>query len=376
MQKETKAVHSGTLFDTQTKGANSPVYTSTAFGYMDTDVVYPRYFNTKNQMAVANKIAALENTEAAMVFSSGMAAITSTLFTFLKSGDHIIFQNGLYGGTVNWCIKELQKFGIEYTIAGGNTPADFGKALQKNTKLLYIESPSNPLLRITDIKAASDFARAHNLRTVIDNTFASPVNQNPADFGIDLVLHSATKYLGGHSDITAGALAASKELVSQVRQTALNFGGSLDAQVCYLLERSIKTIFVRVNQQNKNALQIAEFLNQHPGIKEVFYPGLASHRGHETAKLQMKGFGGMLSFELKSGDVMDFQKKLKLILPAVSLGGVDSTISAPVLTSHKLVPQKERLAEGITDKVLRLSVGIENAEDLKEDLEKALNHRD
>ncbi|MDX1284619.1 MAG: PLP-dependent aspartate aminotransferase family protein [Draconibacterium sp.] len=373
MQKETKAIHSGTQFDKKTKGTNSPVYTSTAFGYIDTDVVYPRYFNTWNQQAVADKIAALENTEAALVFSSGMAAISSALFAFLKTGDHIIFQNGLYGGTVNWCLKELEKFGIEFTIADGNTPANFEKALQKNTKLLYIETPSNPLLKITDIKAAVNFAKANNLLTAIDNTFASPVNQNPADFGIDLVLHSATKYLGGHSDICAGALAASKEIISQVRQTALNFGGSLDSQVCYLLERSIKTIFIRVQQQNKNALQTAEFLNQHTKIAQVFYPGLTSHEGHETAKKQMHGFGGMLAFALKDGDIMEFQKNLQLILPAVSLGGVDSIISAPILTSHKLVPEKERLAEGITDKVLRLSVGIENAEDLIEDLEKALD---
>ena len=372
MKKETKAVHAGTQFDKITQGTNSPVYTSTALGYLDSAVTYPRYFNTKNQLAVAEKIAALENAEAGMVFSSGMAAITSTLFTFLKTGDHIIFQNGLYGGTFNWVVSELKKFGINYTIATGNSAADFQKALEPATRMLCIETPSNPLLKITDIEAAANFAQNNNLISVIDNTFASPVNQNPVDFGIDLVLHSATKYLGGHSDICAGAVAGSEFLVKKIRNTALNFGGSLDAQVCYLLERSIKTIFVRVNQQNTNALKIAGFLNNHPKIAHVFYPGLPTFEGHNLAKKQMKGFGGMLSFELKTGKIVDFQKNLKLIKPAVSLGGVDSIISEPTLTSHRLVPHEEIRNDGITYKTLRLSVGIENNEDLIYDLESSL----
>ncbi len=372
-KKETQSVHSGTQFDEKTQGANSPIYTSTAIGYLDSEVTYPRYFNTKNQLAVAAKIAALENAETGMVFSSGMAAITSTLLTFLKTGDHIIFQKGLYGGTFNWGNSELQKFGIEFTIAEGNSSTDFEKALQANTKIIYIETPSNPLLKITDIKAAAEFARSNKLISVIDNTFASPVNQNPIDFGIDLVIHSATKYLGGHSDICAGAVMGSKNLISQIKPTALNFGGSLDAQTCYLLERSIKTIFIRVNQQNKNALQIAGFLSAHAKIEKVFYPGLPNSKEHEIAQKQMKGFGGMLSFELKKGNIIDFQKSLKLIKPAVSLGGVDTTISAPTLTSHRHVPEKDKIKEGITDKILRLSVGIENVEDLIEDLQIGLN---
>ncbi|MFW6259862.1 MAG: trans-sulfuration enzyme family protein, partial [Tangfeifania sp.] len=199
-----------------------------------------------------------------------------------------------------------------------------------------------------------------------------PANQNPADFGIDLVIHSATKYLGGHSDICAGAVAASKEHIAQIRETALNLGGSLDAQTCYLLERSIKTLFVRVNQQNQNAAAIAEFLSQHAAVNKVFYPGLASHNGHKIARKQMKGFGGMLSFELKDPDIVSFQKNLKLIQPAISLGGVDTIITAPTLTSHKLLSDTEKKQEGITDKLLRLSVGIENAEDLISDLKQAL----
>lgn len=371
--KETRAVHSGTQFDKKTQGTNTPIHTSTANGYLDSDITYPRYFNTANQLAVAEKIAALEKAETGMVFSSGMAAITSTLLTLLKAGDHIIFQKGLYGGTYNWAVNELEKFGIEFTIAEGNSSNDFENVLQKNTKIIYIETPSNPLLKITDIQAAADFSKANQLISVIDNTFASPVNQNPIDFGIDLIIHSATKYLGGHSDICAGAVVGSKKLISQIKQTALNFGGSLDAQTCYLLERSIKTLFVRVNQQNKNAQQIAEFLAVHPKIKNVFYPGLESSSEFEIAKKQMNGFGGMLSFELKEGNINDFQNKLKLIKPAVSLGGVDTIINAPILTSHRYVPEEDNLKDGITDKVLRLSVGIENVEDLIEDLQNALN---
>jgi len=373
MKQETRAVHAGTHFDKNTQGTNSPIYTSTAIGYLDSDVTYPRYFNTENQLSLVAKIAALENAETGLVFSSGMAAITTTLLTFLKAGDHIIFQKGMYGGTSNWCNTELQKFGIEFTIAKENTKSNFENVLQKNTKIIYIETPSNPLLKITDISAAADFARANNLISVIDNTFASPVNQNPIDFGIELIIHSATKYLGGHSDICAGAVLGNKKLISRIKSTALNFGGSLDAQTCYLLERSIKTLFVRVNQQNRNAQEIAEFLEVHPKIKNVFYPGLKTSPDFELAKKQMKGFGGMLSFELKSGNVFDFQKNLKLIKPAVSLGGVDTIINAPVLTSHRHIPEKDNLKEGITDKVLRLSVGIENAIDLIEDLQNALN---
>ena len=374
MKKETRAVHSGTQFDQNIQGTNSPIYTSTAIGYLDSDVTYPRYFNTINQLAVVAKIADLEKAETGMVFSSGMAAITSTLLTFLKAGDHIIFQKGLYGGTFNWCNSELQKFGIEFTIAEGNSSSDFENALQKNTKIIYIETPSNPLLKITDIKAAAKFAQNNNLISVIDNTFASPVNQNPINLGVDLVIHSATKYLGGHSDICAGAIVGSTKLISQIKPTAINFGGSLDAQTCYLLERSIKTLFVRVNQQNKNAQQIAQFLEVHPKINKVFYPGLQSSPGFEIAQKQMNGFGGMLSFELKTGDIVNFQKSLKLIKPAVSLGGVDTIINAPVLTSHRHVPEEENIKEGITDKVLRLSVGIENADDLIEDLRIALEN--
>jgi cystathionine beta-lyase len=371
--KQTLCVHSGTIIDREDEGASSPLYPSTSYGYLDKEVpVYPRYFNTKNQMAVAQKISDLENAESGLVFSSGMAAITSTLYTFLSQGDHIIFQSALYGGTINFILKDLNRFGIEYTLVNSTHPEDFEKEIRENTKALYIESPSNPLLRIIDLEAISRLAKSKNILSIIDNTFASPVNQNPIDWWMDIVLHSATKYLNGHSDVTAGAVVSDKEKIGRIWEMARNLGGSLDAHVCHLLERSLKTLHIRVKTQNENALQVARFLESHRQIQKVWYPGLASHIGHETASKQMKGFGGMLSFETIDNSIIEFQKRLELIRPAVSLGGIDSTICSPALTSHKGLTQEEREKQGISDSLLRLSVGIENADDLIRDLDRAL----
>jgi cystathionine beta-lyase len=246
--------------------------------------------------------------------------------------------------------------------------------MRPNTKVVYLETPSNPLLSVVDLEAVSKVCRRKNCVSVIDNTFASPVNQNPLEFGIDIVLHSATKYLGGHSDITAGAVLSNNEYIKRITRSALSFGGSLNAFMCYLLERSIKTLTIRVEKQNQNAGIIAEFLNSHPAVDMVYYPGLASHKGHEIAKRQMTGFGGMLSFELKNQNVTAFQKRLQLIKPAMSLGGIESTICAPVTTSHRLVSKKEREEEGIKDNLLRLSVGIEDSGDLLRDMQQALHN--
>jgi cystathionine beta-lyase len=369
----TKCVHAGTLTDARKCGINSPIYTSTSIEYLDKkEVVYPRYFNTPNTEALNEKIAALENTGAGLVFSSGMAAISSTLFAFLKHGDHALFQKGLYGGTFNMVTREMERFGITYTIVRDNNPETFEKEIRPNTRLIYIETPSNPLLSITDIRAIANLAGKHGLISVIDNTFASPVNQNPAELGIDIVIHSATKYLGGHHDICAGAIAGSPEHSSVVRRIALSLGGSLNAQTCYLLERSIKTLAIRVEAQNTNAGRLARWLSVQPGIGKVNYPGLESHSGHEIAKKQMKGFGGMLSFELKEEDPVAFQQKLKLIRPSGSLGGVDTIICSPVLTSHRHLTAEERQQEGISEKLLRLSTGIEDVEDVMQDIGQAL----
>jgi cystathionine beta-lyase len=369
----TTCVHAGTIRDEKTRGVNSPIYTSTSFAYLDLEeAVYPRYYNIPNSEALGEKIAALEGTEKGMVFSSGMAAITSALFAFLEKGDHAVFQTGLYGGTFHFVSAELERFGIECDIAADNEIRTLESLIRDNTRLIYIETPSNPLLKITDIRETARLAKEYRLVSLIDNTFASPVNQTPHTLGIDVVIHSATKYLGGHSDICAGALACSAENFLRIRSMARSLGGSLNAQDVYLLERSIKTLVLRVEQQNINAGILAERLSGHPQIDRVYYPGLQDHPGHEIARSQMRGFGGMLSFEPRDADPVEFQRRLKLIRPSVSLGGLDTIICSPVLTSHRHLNPEEREREEIKDNLLRLSAGIEDADDLWEDLEQAL----
>jgi cystathionine beta-lyase len=369
----TRCVHAGTMHDKVKRGINSPIYTSTSFEYIDqTDTVYPRYLNTPNEKSVAGKIASLENAEAALVFSSGMAAISTVLFTFLGNGDHAVFQKGLYGGTSHFLEREFKKFGIQWSVATSQEAGDLESCIQENTRLLYIETPSNPLLNITDIQSVADMARRRGLITIIDNTFASPVNQQPVNMGIDIVVHSATKYMGGHSDILAGAVAGRKDLMEDIYQTGLNFGGSLNAMTLYLLERSLKTIHVRVERINDNAMELAHFLATHPKVNRVNYPGLPGHPGHQIATRQMTGFGGMLSFEVSGQDGISFQKRLNLVKPSMSLGGLESICSSPAHTSHRHLGPEGRKAEGISEELIRLSVGIEDVEDLKADLEQAL----
>lgn len=369
----TRCVHAGTIKDEVKKGINSPVYTSTSFEYIDQpDTVYPRYLNTPNEKAVAEKIASLEDAESALVFSSGMAAISTVLFTFLGNGDHAVFQKGLYGGTSHFLEREFEKFGIECTVASSQETEDLESNIRENTKLIYIESPSNPLLSITDIQAVARMAKRRGVISIIDNTFASPVNQQPAVMGIDIVVHSATKYMGGHSDILAGAVAGREDLMKEIYQTGLNFGGSLNAMTLYLLERSLKTIHLRVERINDNAMELAHFLETHPSVKQVNYPGLPAFPGHKIASKQMAGFGGMLSFEVNGQGGIAFQKRLKLIKPSMSLGGLESICCSPAQTSHRYLGTEGRKIEGISEELIRLSVGIEDVEDLKADLDHAL----
>lgn len=368
--KLTQSVHVGSVGDPLFGGLVNPIYPSSAYDY-DAVVRYPRYFNTPNQTAVVEKMSALENGEDGLLFSSGMAAIMTSMFALLKMGDHILFQSDLYGGTHHAALNELKRYGIDHTMTGVTDLKKFEQAIRPNTKVIFIETPSNPLLRITDIAAVAKIAKKNKIVTIIDNTFASPVNQNPIDLGIDIVTHSGTKYIGGHSDLCCGVAVASKKLIEKVRASAMHFGGSLDAHTAYLVERSLKTIVLRVNQQNKNAITIANFLDSESKVNAVYYPGLKSHEGYSIAKRQMKGFGGMLSFETK-GDPEKFLKRLKIIRKAVSLGGVESTISQPVKTSHAKLSAAERKAAGISDKLLRFSVGIEQAEDLIRDIQQAL----
>jgi cystathionine beta-lyase len=370
----TICVHTGEVKDEQFKGAVSPMYMSTSYAFDGVDVKrYPRYFNTPNQEMLFKKIAALEHTEDGLIFGSGMAAISAAMFAFLRSGDHVIIQQVIYGGTFNLVVSEFEKYGIEYSFTESDKVDDFKALIKENTKFLYIETPSNPLLGITDLDAIATLAKETGVLTMIDNTFASPINQNPADFGIDIILHSATKYMGGHSDISAGAIAASKEHIAQIWKTAINFGGNLSDQTVWLLERSLKTLNLRVKEQTKNAQEMAEYLENNDQIDRVYYPGLKSHPQHELAKKQMKGYGAMMSFELIDGiDAMDFQNALQLIKPSLSLAGLESTTVSPAQTTHALLSEQQRLERGIKDGLIRFSVGIEEVKDLTEDIEQAL----
>jgi cystathionine beta-lyase len=366
--KDTICVHAGEQTN-QFKSINTPIYTSTAFGYLDTEKrLYPRYFNVPNQQALIDKLSMLEGSESGLIFSSGMAAISAAIFGLFNKGDHIVFQKGLYGGTINFILHDLERFGIEYTLLENNLKKSFLNSIFPHTKAIYIETPANPLLSIVDMTVISEICRERNLLSIIDNTFASPVNQNPIKFGIDIVIHSATKYLGGHSDITAGIILSNKQLIDQIGKTALNLGGSLDSFICYLLERSIKTLTVRVEKQNTNAQKIAEFLSENPNVSKIFYPGLSSHENHEIAHRQMSGYGGIVSFELNNRNADTFMRKLTLIKPALSLGGVESTICDPSTTSHRHLTKEQKAKDGISDNLLRLSVGIENVNDLISDL--------
>jgi cystathionine beta-lyase len=372
--KLTQSVHSGSFGDKQFQGTVTPVFPSSAYDYEGVQTsLYPRYFNTPNNKAVIEKLAALENAEDGIVFSSGMAAILTSLLAMLKAGDHAIFQNDLYGGTHHAIITEFPRYGIQYTMVDGRDPSNFEKAITKQTKVLYIETPSNPTLKITDINAVATIAKNHGLITIIDNTFASPVNQNPIDLGIDIVTHSGTKYIGGHSDICCGAVLASKTLTQKIWDSAIHFGGSLDAHTCWLVERSLKTIVLRVRQQNSNAMTIAQYLKTDSRIGQVFYPGLPDHPDHAVAKAQMPGgFGGMLSFEVKQ-NADQFLGKLSLIKRAISLGGVESTVTSPVKTSHKNMTPEERKVINVSENLVRFSVGIEEPDDLIGDIKQALS---
>lgn len=373
--ENTICTHIGEVKDESFKGAISPIYMSSSYEFMDVDKKrYPRYFNTPNQEYLAKKIATLEHAESALIFSSGMAVISTTLLAFLNSGDHIVLQNDIYGGTRNLIEAHFDRYNIEYSFTKGLHVDDFRDCIKSNTKLIYLETPSNPLLKLVDIEAVANLAKSRGVISVIDNTFATPIIQKPIDFGIDIVLHSATKYFGGHSDISAGAVATSQEHIDTIWNLAKNLGGNLSDFMVWMLERSMKTLAIRVKAQQKNAKKIAKILNKNEAISHVYYPGLKSHPDYKLAKKQMNGFGAMLSFDLVEGlDAEQFLKSLQLIKPSMSLAGVESTMILPALTSHALLTPEDRAAQGIKDGLIRFSVGIELVDDLMNDIEKALS---
>lgn len=371
MHPATLCIH--TPGESREHGMVSPILPATAYPYMDSpEIVYPRYFNTDNQKIVAARLAAIEGGGEGLLFSSGMAAVTTTLLALVGPGGKAVIQEGVYGGTLGFSRQELTRLGIGVQFCPGTVEA-MSAALTEGTRVLLLESPTNPLLDVVDLRKLADLARARGVVTVVDNTFATPVNQNPLGLGIDLVLHSGTKYLGGHSDLSCGAVVGGPALMARVMQKARFYGGNLNALDCYLLERSLKTLAVRVECQNRTAGSLAEWLQARPEVALVRYPGLKDDPGHALAASQMRGFGGMIAFELREGrDPVGFLRALRLITPAVSLGGVDSTICQPCATSHAMLPAAERHRMGIRDGLLRLSVGLEYKGDLVADLEQAL----
>ena len=370
----TICTHTGAVEDLTFGGAVSPLYLSTSYEFIDKDSKrYPRYFNTPNQEFLSKKIAALEKSESAMIFSSGMAAISNVMLMVLKKGDHAIIQNDIYGGTRNFIESHFKSYGIDYTFTKDLNIKSFRECIKKNTKLIYIETPSNPMLKLVDIFSISQLAKSQGILTAIDNTFATPIVQTPITLGIDIVIHSATKYFGGHSDITAGAVASSKLIIDKLWLLAKDFGGSLSDFSVWMLERSMKTLSLRVKAQQRNAKKMARFLDNHSAVSNVYYPGLKSHPNHDLAKIQMKGFGAMLSFELtQQYNVLTFLKSLKLIKPSMSLAGVESTMILPSKTSHALLSDADRNAQGISEQLIRFSTGIESKKDLIYDIEQAI----
>ena len=372
----TICTHVGQVKDEQFGGSVSPIYPGTSYEYIDKEIDrYPRYSSTPNQEFLAKKISALEETEDAIILGSGMAAISTSLLAFLNSGDHIVLQNDIYGGTRNLVEAQFKRYGIQYSFTDGLDVSSFEKEIKQNTKAIYIETPSNPLLKLVDIQKIADLSKSKNLISFIDNTFATPLIQKPHKLGIDIILHSATKYFGGHSDICAGAVAASSEHREIIWNLSKNIGGSLSDYTAWLLERSMKTLSVRFFAQQKNAEQLSKYLTECRFIDKVYYPGLEEHPNHEIARKQMTGFGAVISFELnKKINPKTFLKSLKMINPSMSFAGVESTMLSPAETSHYLLTPEDRLAQGITDNLIRFSVGIEDVPDIQNDIEQAFNN--
>ena len=375
---ETKLIHAGEPEPLISGAVSMPVFQSSTFEYTGAtsyhDLKYIRLNNTPNHIALHQKLAALENAEAALVTASGMAAITTSLLTILSSGDHLLAQECLYGGTHDFLTKDLEAFGISFDFIDGDDPDSWKHKLRPNTKSIYFETMTNPLLQVADLKAVVEFARTNGLLSLIDNTFASPVNFRPPEWGFDLSLHSCTKYLNGHSDIVAGAVIGRADLIEKITHKLNHLGGSLDPHACFLLHRGLKTLAVRMRHQNESALKIAQFLKGHPGVNRVNYPGLESHPRHQRANELFDGFSGMFSFELNDGvqAAERFIQNTTLPISAPSLGGVETLITRPVTTSHSGMSPEDRQAMGISDSLIRVSVGIEATEDIIEDFDQAL----
>ncbi|CAN5483299.1 methionine gamma-lyase [soil metagenome] len=383
----TRAVHAGDDHSNHYGALSVPVYPASVFAFSDADegaaihneekdgYYYGRLGNP-TQTALENAVSELENGEASLALASGMAAVSAAIFTVVKAGEHIVAPRSMYATITNFLHHVKERFGIETTFIDATDAENYRAAIQPNTKLFWIESPTNPLVFITDIEAVASIARENGIVTVADNTFATPFNQRPLELGVDAVIHSATKYLGGHSDLTAGVLVGSRDVVEGARQGANKFyGGNIAPQVAWLVIRGIKTLALRMERHNSNAFAIANMLGDHPRVEAVYYPGLESHPNHEIAKRQMPGgYGGMIGFDLGTVEAgKTFANTVKLCTLATSLGGVETILQHSASMTHAVIPREDRLKAGITDGLIRLSVGIEGVDDLIEDLTQALD---
>ncbi|MGA9759018.1 MAG: aminotransferase class I/II-fold pyridoxal phosphate-dependent enzyme, partial [Candidatus Sulfotelmatobacter sp.] len=379
---ETKAVHGASDLEKKNGPVSTPIYQTSSFQVTDndeqvritpTDHHYTRYGNPTNTVA-EKTIAELEGMDAALTFASGMGAVTTTIMALLKGGDHVVAQRDIYGGVNKFLSQWLPKLGIETTFVDTTDYDQHARAIRPNTKLLYLESPTNPTLRVVDFKKAVAVAKQHKLLSMIDATFGTPINQHPAEFGIDLIMHSGTKYLAGHSDLICGAVAGRHELIDKIWDTRTTLGNCMDPHASWVLLRGLKTLAVRVARHNENALRVAEFLSEHAKVRSVHYPFLENHPQYAVARQQMSGGGGVVTFEVEGTgeDARRVSEAMHLFTLATSLGGVESLVSIPVLTSHAMIPAEARARMGVTEQMIRLSVGIENADDLIADLQHAL----
>jgi len=379
---ETAAVRGASDLEKKNGPVAPPIYQTSTFEVSDneeqvrvttTDRYYTRWGNPTWTLA-EDTLAALEGTEAARTFASGMGAITTTVLGLLKAGDHIVAQRDIYGGVTKFFSQWLPRVGIETTFVDTTDYEKYERAIQANTRMLYVESPTNPSLRVIDMKKAAAIANQHGLISIIDSTFATPINQHPADYGFDLVMHSGTKYLSGHADLTCGVICGRRELIERIHETRTTLGNCMDPHAAWLLIRGMKTLAVRVARQNQNALRVAEFLEQHAKVRRVYYPWLQSHPQYAIARDQMSGGGGMVTFEVEGTgeDACRVSEAMRMFTLATSLGGVESLVSIPVLTSHAMISAEQRKAMGVTEQMVRLSVGIESVDDLIEDLGQAL----
>ncbi|HSF34118.1 MAG TPA: aminotransferase class I/II-fold pyridoxal phosphate-dependent enzyme [Candidatus Tectomicrobia bacterium] len=389
MEKEgfsTRAVHAGEAHKKADNAVTTPIFQTSTYAFRDSHELieymeghlereeYGRYGNP-TQRVVERKLAALDGGEAALLFSTGMCAITTTLLAMLGRGSHLVLTEEGYRRTRQFCRTLLQRLGIDYTFVETGNYEALEAAIRPTTRLIFSESPTNPHLRVMDLDRLVDIGRKHHVKIAIDSTFATPYNQRPLDFGVDLVFHSATKYLGGHNDLMAGVVTGSRSLVSAIRDMQAMLGGITDPHTAYLLLRGVKTLGVRMHQQNQNAMAVARFLEGHPRVRRVYYPGLSSHVDYKVACEQMKGFGGVVSFEI-DGDMQTtsaFIDRLTIPYIAPSLGGVETLIEQPALMSYYEMTPEDRAAIGIADELVRLSLGVEDADDLIADLDQALS---